>query len=394
MFNESHLHAVLLEFAHYYNHDRPHRSLGLASPVPNPGGRHLKRRRLQVASLLLAATAMALGWLLRRRRQREDAPSLVGQVIAFWVRVVFRPFSDRSSLFDLERLRRGIDRGRFIRLPSGVTVRAANAGEVQVEWLTPDRQMAGRLLLYLHGGGFMMGGLSSHRHLVASLARAFHAKALHVEYRVAPEHPYPASLEDCLAAYRWLLESGVDSRRLVLAGESAGGGLVISTMLRARQEGLPLPRAAICISGVFDFTFSGPSHSRNSYSDYVEPRGLHSMEQHYLAGHDPRDPIVSSIFADLTGLPPLYLVAGGAELLLSDTELLAERARECGVEVTLRVIPGMLHAFPVMLFLPEARRVRREMKAFVEEHLASPTASNPVGRKQAVGFAPTTSNAT
>jgi phosphinothricin tripeptide acetyl hydrolase len=332
----------------------------------------LKRRRLQVASLLLAATAMVLGWRLQRRRQREDAPSLVGQVITFWVRVVFRPFSDRSLQFDLERLRRGIDRGRFIRLPSGVTVNAASAGEVQVEWLMPDRQMAGRQLLYLHGGGFMMGGLGSHRHWVASLARAFHAKALHLEYRVAPEHPYPASLEDCLASYRWLLESGVDPQQLILAGESAGGGLVISTMLRARQEGLALPRAAICISGVFDFTFSGPSHSRNSHSDYVEARGLHRMEQHYLAGHDPRDPMVSSIFADLIGLPPLYLVAGGAELLLSDTELLAERARECGVDVTLRVIPGMLHAFPVMLFLPEARRVRREMKVFVEEHLAAP----------------------
>jgi acetyl esterase/lipase len=235
----------------------------------------------------------------------------------------------------------------------------------------PDRHVAGRQLLYIHGGGFMMGGLDSHRHWVASLARAFHAKTLHLDYRLAPEHPYPASLEDCLASYRWLLDSGVDPRQLILAGESAGGGLVISTMLRARQEGLPLPRAAICISGVFDFTFSGPSHIRNRQSDYVEARGVHRMEQHYLSGHDPRDPMVSSIFADLTDLPPLYLVAGGAELLLSDTELLAERARECRVSVTLRVIPGMLHAFPVMLFLPEARLVRREMTEFVEEHLAA-----------------------
>ena len=222
-----------------------------------------------------------------------------------------------------------------------------------------------------------MGGLGSHRHWVASLARAFHARALHLEYRVAPEHPYPAPLDDCVATYRWLLDSGVDPQQLILAGESAGGGLVMSTMLRARQEGLPLPQAAICISGVFDFTFSGPSHSRNGRSDYIEPRGLHSMEQLYLAGHDPRDPMVSRIFADLTGFPPLYLVAGGAELLLSDTEMLADRARECGVEVTLGIVPGMVHAFPVMLFLPEAQRVRREMKEFIDAHLAAPAAASP-----------------
>jgi phosphinothricin tripeptide acetyl hydrolase len=336
---------------------------------------------------------MVLGWLLRRRRSRDEAPSLGGKVLAFWVRVVFRPISDRFP-FDLDRLRRGIDRGRFIRLPSGVTVKGVNAGEVQAEWLMPDRHVVGRHLLYLHGGGFMMGGLGSHRHWVASLARAFRAKTLHLEYRVAPEHPFPAALEDCVASYRWLLDSGVDPQHLILAGESAGGGLVISTMLQARQEGLPLPRAAICISGAFDFTFSGPSHIRNGQSDYVEPRGVHTMEQHYLAGHDPRDPIVSSIFADLTGLPPLYLVAGGLELLLSDTELLADRARECGVGVTLRVIPGMLHAFPVMLFLPEARLVQREMAAFVEEHLAAPNAGTLAGRKDAAPFVPTISSST
>jgi phosphinothricin tripeptide acetyl hydrolase len=329
---------------------------------------------------LLAVAAAFVAWLLHSQRRRQDAPSLVGRVIGLWVRALYRPLSDRTLDFDLERLRRGIDRGRFMRLPSGVTVEAAGADAVKVEWLIPERRLAGRHLLYLHGGGFVMGGLGSHRHWVASLARAFHARALHLEYRVAPEHPYPAPLDDCVATYRWLLDSGIDPQQLILAGESAGGGLVMSTMLRVRQEGLPLPRAAICISGVFDFTFSGPSHSRNGSSDYIEPRGLHSMEQLYLAGHDPRDPMVSSIFADLTGFPPLHLVAGGAELLLSDTEMLADRAREFGVEVTLSIVPGMMHAFPVMLFLPEARRVRREMKEFVDTHLAAPaTASPPQG---------------
>ena len=315
-----------------------------------------------------------MAWLLRRRRRREEAPSIAGQVIASWVKLVVRPFTERVLQPDLNRLRRGIDRGRFIRLPSGVTVKTASAGDVPVEWLMPDHQVAGRQLLYLHGGAFMMGGLGSHRHWVASLARAFQARALHPQYRVAPEDPYPASLDDCLASYRWLLDSGVDPQQLILAGESAGGGLGISTMLPARQEGLPLPRAAICISGVFDFTFSGPSHISNSRSDYIEIRGLHSMAEHYLAGHDPRDPIVSPIFADLTGLPPLYLVAGGLELLLSDTELLAARATEFGVEVTLRIVPGMVHAFALMPLLPEARRVQREMNAFVQEQLAAPVA--------------------
>ena len=339
------------------------------------GAERDRHRRLWL--LLLAVMAGGVGWLLRSRHRREDAPSLVGRIIGFCVRALYRPVSDRTLEFNLQRLRRGIDRGRFIRLPSGVEVESAGAHEVRVEWLKPERRLAGRQLLYLHGGGFVMGGLGSHRHWVASLARAFQARALHLEYRVAPEHPYPAPLDDCVATYRWLIDSGVDPQQLILAGESAGGGLVMSTMLRARQEGLPLPRAAICISGVFDFTFSGPSHKRNGHSDYIEPRGLHSMEQLYLAGHNPLDPMVSSVFADLTGFPPLYLVAGGAELLRSDTEMLANRARECGVEVTLGIVPGMVHAFPVMLFLPEAQRVRREMKEFIDAHLAAPAAASP-----------------
>lgn len=330
------------------------------------------RSRLRVAALLLAAVAAGLGWCrLRARPRPEDAPSILGRVVGSWVRFLHRPITDRFQQFDLQRVRRGIDRGRFIRLPSGVRVEASSAEELKVEWLVPKDRVAGRQLFYLHGGGFMMGGLGSHRHWVASLARAFHAKALHVEYRVAPEYPYPAPLDDCLNTYRWLLGTGVDPGQVILAGESAGAGLVISTMLRAKQEGLSLPGAAICISGVFDFTFSGPSNTRNTHSDYIEPRGLRSMEEYYLSGSDPHDPIVSSIFADLTGLPPLYLVAGGAELLRSDTELLAERARECGVDVTERIVPGMLHAFPLMLVLPEARRVRREMKDFVDRHITA-----------------------
>jgi phosphinothricin tripeptide acetyl hydrolase len=348
------------------------------------GGGSTKRRRLQLGSLLLAVAAVGVGWLFRNRRRRDDGPSLSGRVLGFWVRTLYRPFTDRAAELDLQLLRRRIDRGRFIRPPWGVRVEGSSADEVKVEWLTPKRRLAGRQLLYLHGGGFLMGGLGSHRHWVASLARAFQARALHLEYRVAPEHPYPAPLDDCVATYRWLLDSGVDPQQLILAGESAGAGLVMSTMLRARQEGLPLPRAAICISGVFDFTFSGPSHSRNGHSDYIEARGVLSMEQHYLSGHDPRDPMVSSIFADLTGLPPLFLVAGGDELLLSDTQMLADRAGECGVEVTLRIVPGMVHAFPVMLFLPEARRVLHQMKEFVDRQWDGRSVS-PVLREAAIG---------
>jgi acetyl esterase/lipase len=172
-------------------------------------GRGTKTRHRLRAGFLLFAAAVGVGWLLRNRRQRVDAPSLVGRVMSFWVRALYRPLVDRGPSLDVQRLRRAIDRGRFIRPPAGVTVQAASADEVKVEWLVPERRLAGRHLLYLHGGGFLMGGLGSHRHWVASLARALQAKALHLEYRVAPEHPYPASLDDCVATYRWLLDSGV-----------------------------------------------------------------------------------------------------------------------------------------------------------------------------------------
>ena len=302
------------------------------------------------ATLLFVAAVW--GWLHRRGRRTGVRQSVAGRVMGLWIRLVFRPISDRALEFDLNRARRGIESARFLPPPAGVTVEGVRAGQIAAEWLTPERVSAGRHLLYLHGGGFMMGGLGSHRRWVGSLARALHARALHLEYRVAPEFPFPASLDDCVTAYRWLLAKGVDPKKLVIAGESAGAGLVISTLLRVR-----------------DFTFSGPSHARNA--DYLEARGLHSMAKLYLGGHDPLDPLVSSVFADLTGLPPTYLVAGGAELLLSDTELLAARARQCGVDVTVRVVPGMLHAFPVMRFLPESRHVLRDVREFVDAHTQS-----------------------
>jgi acetyl esterase/lipase len=256
-------------------------------------------------------------------------------------------------------------------LPRGVTLQKVMAGGVRAEWLVPAAGAANGVLLYVHGGAWTMGWYEPHRWLVSHLARATGRRALALDYRLAPEHPFPAPLEDCLAAYRWLLTNGTRPEEIIIGGDSAGGNLTLTTMLALRDNGEPLPAAGVCLSPVTDLAGSGePAPS-------VQDSGLpvdwaREQSRMYLVDTDPQLPLVSPFYADLHGLPPLLIQVGGDEYLLRDAQHFVPRARAAGVDVTLQVWPGMWHVWQILVgFMPEANRAVAAIAAFSRQHQSS-----------------------
>jgi acetyl esterase/lipase len=215
---------------------------------------------------------------------------------------------------------------------------------VPASWVSPEGVDPGRVILYLHGGGYLCGSSATHLELVHRFAKAAKARALSVDYRLAPENPWPAGRDDCVAAYRWLLAKGVRPERIAIAGDSAGGGLAVSTLLELRDAGDPLPACAVCFSPWVDFTGSGESMKTNAGKDpTVDPAGLSGMTDAVLQGRDPASH--SPLFADLSRLPQILVQAGGEELLLDDARRLVEKSNAAGGNHVLDVWEGMTHVF-------------------------------------------------
>jgi len=253
-------------------------------------------------------------------------------------------------------------------LPQGVTVRPENAGGVPAEWLQAEGANPERAILYIHGGAFVICSTATHRPLVARLAQVSLTPALSLDYRLAPEHPFPAALEDCLSAYRWLLENGYSPRSIVFGGDSAGGNLTLTTLLALRDAGEPLPAGAFCLSPLTDATSTGGSHQSKRQVDPIfgNLEYPEKLIESYIHGHDPHDPLISPMHADLRGLPPLLLHVGEDEILLDDSVLLAERARAAGVDARVVVWPGMWHVFQAYyLFVAEAQESIRQIGEFI-----------------------------
>ena len=239
------------------------------------------------------------------------------------------------------------------------------AGGVPAEWIAPSRLKANRTILYLHGGGFRLGSLESHRDLMQRLALATQAHVLAIDYRLAPEHRWPAAHDDAFAAWRWLARE--TEGNAVIAGDSAGAGLAVCTMLRARDEGIALPGAALFMSPWTDLAATGASYDTHAALDPIHQRGMIlGMAKGYLGrDHDARDPCVSPLFADLAGLPPLCIQCGGRETILDDSRVFADRARAAGVPVDLTVFDGMIHVFQMFGELPQAREALADAARFL-----------------------------
>ncbi|WP_328854653.1 alpha/beta hydrolase [Microbispora hainanensis] len=246
----------------------------------------------------------------------------------------------------LEEQRAGFALALTRPVPDDVTVRETELGGRPALDLAPAAGAGRGRLLHFHGGGYILGSPGTHAGFTAQLVRRAGLRATSVDYRLAPEHPFPAAVEDGLAAYRALLDEGVRPEELVLAGDSAGGGLVVATLVAARDAGLPQPAGAVLFSPWTDLTLSGESmHTKKDADPIFVPEALQAFATPYLAGQDATQPLASPVFADLRGLPPLLVQAGSNELLLDDSVRLAGRAAADEVEVTLRVWPQVPHVF-------------------------------------------------
>ncbi len=275
----------------------------------------------------------------------------------------------------IQERREGIaKRGAQFQNLDGITTQPVDADGVPAEWVTASNADGGRTMLYLHGGGYVVGGIESHRGMAANLSRSSGCRVLLIDYRLAPEHPHPAQVQDAHTAYRWLLANGADPNSLFVAGDSAGGGLTVATLLSARDNGDPMPAGGICISPWVDMEGIGDSMTSKAGVDpMVSKDGLLDMASLFLASADPRDPLAAPLYADLTGLPPLLIIVGTAEVLLDDATRLHARAQAAGVNSTLEEWDDMVHIWPWFApFLPEGQQAIERMGAFVQDILAVP----------------------
>lgn len=256
--------------------------------------------------------------------------------------------------------------------PEGVTYADVEADGVPALWCIPVDAAADRVLLYSHGGGFVVGSRHTHRKIAGHLAKAVGCRALVVDYRRAPEHPFPAQLDDCVRAYRWLLDQGIAPAHIATCGDSAGGNLAVSVALRLRADGDPLPAALIPMSPWFDMEHKGETLDTNADTDALVQRPILEAMSGMFLGQDgsPVDPLANPLYADPAGLPPIFINVGAAETLLDDAQRFAASARRAGVDVTLDVVPEMQHVFPFLAGrAPEADRAIAEVAAWVRPRL-------------------------
>jgi epsilon-lactone hydrolase len=332
-------------------------------------GCELLRRSTHRVELTLAGDAL----LDRARRLLTDvddavfATRSVGGDLERRLAAAWEPVNDLTAADpDLQALRDAGEQlhGQF-EMAAGVTVRPVIAGGVPSLLLSPRPELAPTVLL-LHGGGFVMGSSFGYRHLASALAAAADASVLVPDYRLAPEHPFPAAVEDSVRAYLWMLDSGVPAERIVMVGDSAGGGLVLSVQTMLTRQDLPLPGGSMLLCPAVDLSYEEEIELPTEPQPAISIAQLRSFAAAYLAGASPHDEVVNALRADLTGYPPMLIQAGTGDVLGKDAHRLAEHATACGVDVQFELYPVTTHDFHVFWsFLPEAADALEQAGAFV-----------------------------
>lgn len=250
------------------------------------------------------------------------------------------------------------------------------ANGVPGEWITNGDSSDATTLYYLHGGGYSIGSLNTHATITSQIARAAKARAFAIDYRLAPENPFPAALDDALAGYRWLLAQGIDPKSIVIGGDSAGGGLTAALLLALRDAADPLPAGAVLLSPWTDLAGTGESQKTRADLDPMIPafEGVSPMAEWYIGSASATDPLISPLYGDFHGLPPILIHVGDHEVLLSDSTRYAEKAKAAGVDVTLKVWDEMIHVFQFFPFLPEGQQAIAEIGEWVRAHVAAKAA--------------------
>ncbi|MBN1265473.1 MAG: alpha/beta hydrolase [Anaerolineales bacterium] len=252
------------------------------------------------------------------------------------------------------------------RLPLGIEYQTVDVNGIPSAWFTPSDCSPGAIL-YLHGGAYCLGSINTHREMVGRMAEAVNKRLLVIEYRLAPEHPYPAALEDAQTAWQWLLDQDLEPKQLFLAGDSAGGGLVLALLLALRDAGRQMPAGAICLSPWTDLTMESTSAFDKAAVDPILNREHLAKKAHWYAGDfSIKNPLISPLYGDFSGLPPLLFQVGSDELLLDDSTRAAETARTDGVEVTLEIYEEMFHVFQMVPFLPATKKALQSIHNFIK----------------------------
>jgi acetyl esterase/lipase len=254
---------------------------------------------------------------------------------------------------------------------SSIIERLEIGPELKGYWVSTQEAETDHIVLFFHGGDFSFGSTRDYLELCSRIARAAQSRVFSVDYRLAPEHVFPAAVEDAITAYKYLLSRGYLSHLIVPVGISAGGTLVIDLLVSARNEGLPLPRAGVCMSPFPDMLFKGESVTKNVGNDWLTPEGLNAIRTIYMAGHNPEDPLASPVYARLYGLPRLYIQAGTHELLLSDIASFVDKARWAGVPVRFELWEGMFHSWQAFARrIPEGEQAIELAGAFIQDAMA------------------------
>ena len=301
------------------------------------------------------------------RASEEIATAPIDLAIAR-IRAVYRSWNRDTSV---ARMRSDWD-AAFGGSTTAVTYERVCAGGIDGEWISPANTPLDKAILYFHGGGFRIGSVASHRDLISQIAVASGCRVLAINYRLAPEHRFPAALDDALAAYGWMLDQGLKPGHVAFAGDSAGGNLVLATILALRERGLSLPVSAVLMSPWTDLAATGASYVSRAEADPIHQRAMIlALAKNYLGGQgDPCDPLVSPLYADLKGLPPLLIQVGDRETVLDDSVMFADLARAAGVDVHLEVWNGMIHVFQMFgAELSEAHQAIASIAQFLNRHL-------------------------
>jgi acetyl esterase/lipase len=303
--------------------------------------------------------------------EESDMPSEAHEMVVNMLRQGFSLGADGAAL-DVQALRAGMEAmTATAALPDGTVCRPVDAGGVPAEWIEGPGADRDRVLLYLHGGGYVIGSIATHRGLVARIAHVAGIRALLIDYRLAPEHPFPAAVEDATAACRFLHDQGIAPERIALGGDSAGGGLTFATLVALREAGVPGPAVAVALSPWIDLEGVGESMASKADVDpMIQKDGLLQMAAMYLNGADARTPTASPLHADLSGLPPILVQVGTAETLLDDATRITARAREAGVAVELETFEDLVHVFQAFApAVPESLDAIDKLGAFIKRHL-------------------------
>lgn len=302
----------------------------------------------------------------------ESKLSLQAKVIRAVTSAYFDLLVDPEKV-NLKTARERLDLlGRFVPVASGVKVEPTEVTGLNAEWLRPRQNTPGKVLLYLHGGAYVLGSCHSHRHMVSYLAREGHVDALLPEYRLAPEDRFPAAVDDAVAVFRWLISQGYNADDIIVAGDSAGGGLSVAMMLALRESGGPMPKAAFLLSPWLDLSASGESiETRRDRDPWFKPEDMPVAASFYCDEDEVKNPLVSPVYAEMHDMPKTFVQVGNDEILLSDATRLVEGIRASGGEAEIEVFQEMWHVFQAfLLVMPEARdaiqTLGRKMRATVQ----------------------------